>query len=480
MPTILGANSVRETGYNVDNSLRFESGDSDNLSRTNVSSVTNQFKWTFSFWVKLSDLFASRDGNPFLLSDFTDSNNRAAIFFESDNTLRIADRVSGSFTFEYRTHRKFRDTSAWYHIVVNHDRTISSPSTEIYVNGVQETEFSANTNPSQNGTSFFNKASQSSLIGKYGGGNEFFNGYICEAVWIDGQALDATSFGEFDEDSPTHWKPKDVSSLTFGNNGFYLDFEDSSSLGKDVSGNSNNFTVNNITALNQTTDTCTNNFCTHNLLIDGDTGYSEGCLDLSFAVDGTQLNAGGTIGFSSGKWYWEHKIISSGNTHYLGIKSADSNLESTSGSSGSPSMYYTNGGKKVYNASSGGSSYGNTFSNNDIIGVAVDLDNNAIWFSKNGTWQNSATQTEVENGTTTNAAFSGTSSSDGFPSSQIYLPWIVGQKGGSPFTMTTNFGNPTFSISSGNSDSEGFGNFEYAVPSGFFAICTKNLAEYGG
>ena len=143
-------------------------------------------------------------------------------------------------------------------------------------------------------------------------------------------------------------------------------------------------------------------------------------------------------------------------------------------------MYYTNGGNKVYNASSGGSSYGNTFTDGDIIGVALDLDNNAIWFSKNGTWQNSATQTEVENGTTTNSAFSGTSSSDGFPSTQIYLPWIVGQKGGSPFTMTTNFGNPTFSISSGNSDSEGFGNFEYAVPSGFFAICTKNLAEYGG
>ena len=480
MPLILGTNSIKDTGYNVDNSCRFESGDSDNLSRTNVSSVTNQFKWTFSFWVKLSDLSASRDGNPFLLSDFTDSNNRGAIFFESDDTLRIADRVSGSFTFEYRTNRKFKDTSAWYHIVVNHDRTVSSPVTEVYVNGVQETSFQTSTNPSQNGTSFFNKASQSSLIGKYGGGSEFFNGYICEAVWIDGQALDATSFGEFDSDSPTIWKPKDVSSLTFGNNGFYLDFEDSSNLGKDVSGNSNNFTVNNLTALDQTTDTCTNNFCTHNPLIDGDTGYSEGNLDLSFAVDGTQLNAGGTIGFSSGKWFWEHRIISSGNTHYLGIKSADSNLESTTGSSGSPSMYYTNGGKKVYNASSGGSSYGNTFTDGDIIGVALDLDNNAIWFSKNGTWQNSATQTEVENGTTTNAAFSGTSSSDGFPSTQIYLPWIVGQKGGSPFTMTTNFGNPTFSISSGNSDSEGFGNFEYAVPSGFFAICTKNLAEYGG
>ena len=182
MPTILGANSVRDTTYDVDNSCRFDGGDSDNLSRTNVSSVTNQFKWTFSFWVKLSDLETSRGtGNPFLFSDFTDSNNRGGIFFESDDTLRINDRVGGSTVLERRTNRKFRDTSAWYHIVVNHDRTVSSPTTEVYVNGVEETSFSATTNPSQNGTSAFNKASESSLIGKFGGGNEFFNGYIAEA-----------------------------------------------------------------------------------------------------------------------------------------------------------------------------------------------------------------------------------------------------------------------------------------------------------
>mgnify|MGYP003113914713 FL=1 len=146
-----------------------------------------------------------------LFSDFTDASNRGTIFLESDDTLVISDRISNSFTFKYQTTRKFRDVSAWYHIVVNHDRTLSSPATKVFVNGVQETSFGTSTNPSQNGTSFFNKGSQGSLIGKYGGGNEFYNGYICEAVWIDGSVLDADQFGEFDEDSPTVWKPKDVS-----------------------------------------------------------------------------------------------------------------------------------------------------------------------------------------------------------------------------------------------------------------------------
>ena len=200
-------------------------------------------------------------------------------------------------------------------------------------------------------------------------------------------------------------------------------------------------------------------------------------LSLSFG-NASQDNAGGTFGVSKGKWYWEHKIVSSGNTHYLGIKSADSDLNSTSGATGTPSMYYTNDGNKVYNASSGGSSYGSTFTNNDIIGIALDLDNNAIWFSKNGTWQNSATQSEIEAGTTTNAAFSGTGSSDGFPSEQVYLPWIVGQTGGSAFTMTTNFGNGYFgttAVSSAGTNASGIGIFEYDVPTGYTALSTKGL-----
>ena len=485
MPLILGANSVRDTGYNVANSCRFESGDSDNLSRTNVSSVTNQFKWTFSFWVKLSDLFASRDGNPFLLSDFTDSNNRAAIFFESDDTLRIADRVSGSFTFEYRTNRKFRDTSNFYHIVVNHDRTVSSPATEVYVNGVQETSFQTSTNPSQNGTSFFNKASQSSLIGKYGGGSEFFNGYICEAVWIDGQALDATSFGEFDDDSPTHWKPKDVSSLTFGNNGFYLDFEDSSSLGKDVSGNSNNFTVNNLTALNQTTDTCTNNFCTFTQSDPSASNFTltEGNCKVNKSGSGAFGLYGTNIMLSKGKWYWEVKFTAdAGSDRTRAGVAAYESVTGTSTIQGSFSgfEFTCNTGGRFSTTESGSTTEidgFNQYSTGDIIRFALDMDNQRLYIGRNGDFFNYSSS----------ATGGDPSSGSGFVTNSTtvlaapvtpYAGHSVGVSGTS--TLEYNFGNPTFSISSGNSDSEGFGNFEFAVPSGYFAICTKNLAEYGG
>ena len=229
MTLILPTNCIKDTGYDVANSLRFNKGSSDYLNRTNAT-PTNQLIWTYSFWVKLSDITDSQgSGNQMLLSDFASASNRGAIFFESDDTLRIADRVSNSFTFEYRTTRVFRDPSAWYHIVVNHNRTLSTPATKVYVNGVQETSFSTSTNPSQNGTSYFNVDGQASYVGKYGGGNEYYNGYLAEAVWIDGQALDADQFGEFDEDSGI-WKPIDVSGLTFGDNGFYLDFENSGAL----------------------------------------------------------------------------------------------------------------------------------------------------------------------------------------------------------------------------------------------------------
>ena len=376
--------------YNVANSLRFNGGSSDYLNRTNVASPTNQFKWTFSFWLKISDITdAQGSGNQMLFSDFTDASNRGTIFLESDDTLVISDRISNSFTFKYHTTRKFRDVSAWYHIVVNHDRTLSSPATKVFVNGVQETSFSTSTNPSQNGTSFFNKGSQGSLIGKYGGGNEFYNGYICEAVWIDGSVLDADSFGEFDSDSPTIWKPIDVSGLTFGNNGFYLDFENSGSLGADVSGQGNNFTVNNLTSVDQSTDTCTNNFCTMNPLDNyyASNTYSEGNIKFVTKASGGFAYGTSTIGLSSGKWYAEFDCIAttdSGAYHQVGIVEKPSASTTTSataniGSSAYSWSYYAADGKSRNNANY--STYGDSWTTGDIIGVYLNLDDNELRFS---------------------------------------------------------------------------------------------------
>jgi len=445
------------------------------LSRT-PSSTGNQQIFTFSAWVKRASLSSG-----YIFSQGYDGNNNNILYFKSGGQLSTWNYQSG-FQYLVSTEAVYRDTSGWYHVVVSVDTTqaTSSNRVKLYVNGEQITSFFTGEEqyPSQN-TNLIINSTDSFKVGSYWNATSPFDGEMAHVHLIDGTAYPASTFGETDATTGI-WKPKTAPSVTYGTNGFFLKFENSGSMGTDSSGNSNNFTVNG--TMTQTIDTPSNVFATWNPLIDSGTGYSQGNLSLSFG-NGSQDNAGGTFGASQGKWYWEHKIISSGNTHYIGIKSANSDLTSTSGATGTPSMYYTNDGNKVYNASSGGSSYGSTFSNNDIIGIALDLDNNAIWFSKNGTWQNSATISEIENGTTTNAAFSGTGSSDGFPSEQVYLPWIVGQTGGSAFTMTTNFGNGYFgttAVSSAQNPDDGIGIFEYDVPTGYRALCTKsiNAEEY--
>ena len=473
MPLILPSNSISAGGYDVANSLRFNGGSSDYLNRTNVASPTNQFKWTFSFWVKLSDITdAQGSGNQMILSDFTDASNRGTIFFEADDTLVISDRVSGSFTHKYITNRLFRDVSAWYHIVVNHDRTLASPATKVFVNGVQETSFGTSTDPSQNGTSYFNKGGQGSLVGKYGGGSEYYNGYLSEAVWIDGQVLDADQFGEFDEDSPTIWKPKDVSGLTFGTNGFYLDFENSGSLGADVSGNGNNFTVNNLTSIDQTTDTPTNNYSTLNPLdrSQSTATYSEG--NLKWTTTSGYFWGRANIGVSSGKWYFEAKLTSAPEHAHVGIvdEAPIDNTDSIEG--GTYNWGYKNSTGYIWNNNSG-SSYGSTYTTGDIIGVYLDLDNNKLYFAKNGTIQNSGTGISITDTASTNTG--------------NYFFAVGDNASATNGTWEANFGNPSFSITSGNSDPNGYGNFEYDPSAGtfdgasksFYALNTKNLAEYG-
>ncbi len=281
---------------------------------------------------------------------------------------------------------------------------------------------------------------------------------MCEVVLIDGQQLDATSFGEFDSDSPNIWKPIDVSGLTFGTNGFYLDFENASSLGADVSGNSNNFTVNNLTSIDQSTDTCTNNFATLNSLGSVFQGtLSEG--NLKVTSSGAYKIAPSTIAVSSGKWYVEHKITDSSPDVMVGIISVDDYEANPgninyAGDHANSVGYYKDGRRWIAN---GATSYGASYTTDDIIGIALDLDSGTktITFYKNGASQGSIN----------------------LPSNDdldyyFYLVLIIG-------TIEINFGSPSYSISSGNADANGYGNFEYAVPSGYYALNTKNLAEFG-
>ena len=469
---ILGTNSIKDTGFDVANSLRFNDGSSDTLS-INMSTSANRRTFTFSTWVKKTKLTGSMN----LLGTGGSSDQNHLQYESSPLTFR---HYNGSANdIRVSTSRQFRDPSAWHHIILAVDTTQGTAANrvKIYVNGVQETSFQEATYPNQNYDWDFFQNGSTTYIGRRGHSDSVhFDGYLAETVFIDGQQLAADQFGEFDEDSGI-WKPIDVSGLTFGNAGFYLDFEDSSALGNDVSGNNNDFTVNNLTAIDQTTDTCTNNFATMNpLAYRLDSGvslptYSEGNCKVVLADDsGAAKSSMGTIGVSTGKWYWEMKLTTDNDAAYCGITRAE--YDPNDNFAGR-SIYYNSGdGALSVGTGTGGTadgSYGNTYTSGDIVGVAFDATNGVIWFSKNGTWQNSATIAEIGAGTTTNAA------TTGITMSQTWMPFLEG----ADCTWEVNFGNPTFSISSGNTDGDGYGNFEYAVPSGYFAINTKNLAEYG-
>ena len=445
MPLILGTNSIKDTGFDVANSLRFDDGSSDYLDKNYASAQTNGSIATFSFWIKRGNL-GSRNK---IIGAYDGGAAGQYLEFYTDNTIRYHSG-SGLNT----TNAVFRDPSAWYHIVVLHNTGGASASDQvkIWVNGNLQ---SLSTNSGATVNSQIGKNSYKTVIGveESAYNSSFFDGYMAEVVYCDGQQLDPTSFGEFDEDTGI-WKPIDVSGLTFGTNGFYLDFENSGSLGADVSGNGNNFTVNNLTSIDQTTDTCTNNFITWSASTprSSDITLSQGNCDVT--MGGTSRGIFATIGVSSGKWYYESKWVS-GSYFQTGVVATDTMNDNDDVYSGKTGAFmYDQAG----NIKSGGSTLVsvNSLSTGDIVGVALDMDNDLLYFYKNGAVQNSGTGIDIS----------------------AYSEYTFGCAPTSA-VLSGNFGNPTFTISSGNSDGNGYGNFEYSVPSGYYALNTKNLAEYG-
>ena len=476
MPLILGTNSIKDTGYNVASSLRFNPGSSDTLSRT-LSTPTNNKKFTFSFWFKKCE-----NGRE---QHFVNGGAASSQFYiNSSDQLYFYDQTAGG---TYKTTQVFRDVSAWMHIVVAEDTTQGTASSRIriYVNGSEITDFAIETDPTQNNGSAYNTAA-THTIGTYAvsPSGYYYSGYLAEFVFVDGQQLAPTDFGEFDSDSPTIWKPKDVSGLTFGNNGFHLDFEDSSALGNDVSGNNNDFTVNNLTAIDQSTDTCTNNFATINSLFrsrfENDGVLSEGNLKLvTGPTDGDKCLFLTTQGVTQGKWYWEIKDVGGGRAMigvgYDSISSFSDFFGENSPSNGF-AVYALNGNLYYDNTNT---SYGSATSANDIIMVALDMDNHLCWFGKNGTWFDSATQSEIENSTSTNDATTQMGTQQNLNSGEPVFPLVADSTSLGDIELLPNFGSPAFSISSGNADGRGYGNFEYSVPSNYYSLNTKNLAEFG-
>jgi len=452
---------------NIENSTRFNSGSSDFLSRT-PSSAGNRKTFTFSAWLKMAlDDVASDIG---IFSYYNDVNNFGKIGIQGDNNqFVIVNRTSGTFNTNVQISAMARDTSAWLHLVVAVDTTQSTDSNRIkfYVNGTQQTSFVTSTYPSQNTDLEFN-ATHNNYISNWSGTSQYFDGYMAEVVLIDGQALDPTSFGEFDSTTGI-WKPKKIGQQFAagggaGTNGFYLDFKDSSNLGNDASGLNNDFTVNNLTSIDQATDTCVENYATLNPLDNSSVTLSEGNLKASCA---SPSGCRSTIAVESGKWYVEVKYTETAS--FCGVVDISQAVTSTStssvtlfgGSSGQPELFLNGSAQSNYNSAG-------TLSAGDIIQIALDKDNNNVYFGKNGSWFGGTNWTE-SSPTTAHALSSGSSYVHGFRAST----------GSGTRTNEWNFGNPPYSISSGNSDANGFGNFEYSVPSGYYALNTSNLNTYG-
>ena len=475
---IIPANSASASGgYAVDNSLRFNSGSSDYLSRSN-GTPTSLRKYTFSAWVKKTATGALHT----LYSNGTNADNYMYIHFRNDTEqLEYVDIKSGAYQVNLRTNRVFRDPSAWYHVMIAVDTTqgTNTNRVKLYINGVQETSFHTATYPDQNDDLILNGSNTN--IGRYTiETDRHFNGYMSEVVFVDGTQQANTDLGEFDEDSGI-WKPIDVSGLTFGDNGYYLEFkqagtsQNSSGMGADTSGEDNHFAVNNLTAIDQTTDTCTLNYNTMNPLnmpVSNKPTFSEGNLKTVTSSSGSGRFGGtSTFGVTSGKWYVEAKatIGATYSRNSIGVSydpaemarnNSDNTLTNTSYAWGWDS---SNG--DVYHDSSVVVNYA-SYATGDICQIFLDLDNHKLYYGKNGTLQ-SSTGISLDTGET------------------YFIAQIDRTGGSDTSTFEFNFGSPIYAISSSNTDGE-YGNFEYSTTitgdgasKTFKALNTKNLAEYG-
>ena len=482
---ILGSGDS-SSGFNIDNSSRFN-GTSSIMSKT-FGSAGNRRTFTISCWVKKCKLVA----NQFLFFSGAGA-TYGDLHFKDNDQLQFASEISGSGTvYNLVTNRKFRDPSAWYHIVIGVNTTLGTAASRVdfFINGVEETSFATETYPSQNlDTTWSNSVSHE--VGAYDSSqtaSNFFSGYIADFHFIDGTYDSgsggdngASPFGEVDEDSGI-WKPKKYSGA-YGTNGFFLEFKqtgdsaNASGYGADTSGNGNHLGINGFGPHQKTTDTPTNNFCTMDPLSEYGITFTNGNLGVQGAS-----NSGYSVATANmevpklGKWYYEVEVDVMGGTNheYLGIKRDDLKLQANAYDlhSSTCQLYQsTDGSNGAFRDESSTTATATALrhSAGDIIMVAIDQGSDKMWFGKNGTWYDDDATTDGDPANGTNPTCT---------PNNAYTWHIFSGGGANEVKYLYNFGNPPFTISSGNSDAAGYGNFEYAVPSGFYALCTKNIATY--
>jgi len=465
-------------GYEIKKSLRFNGADTAYLHRT--GSTGNRKTWTMSFWIKLSAV-----DRRMIVGAYVNSNQVMSIEREASGLIAWYDYTSG-YNYRLRTNREFRDLSSWYHLVFALDTTqgTSSNRCKMWVNGVQESSFTSETYPSQNHDGYWNHNIQHSIGTEGSNVRLVFNGYMSDFHFLDGIVATPSDFAETHEDTG-QWVPKKYIG-TYGSQGYYLNFQDNSgttatTLGKDSSGNGNNFTPNNFGTGDAVKDTPSNNFCTLLALMpSAQTSFSQG--NLYADLGATHKTVYGDLGVKTDKWYWEGRAMDGGTDKFTyGL----SDIENTKNTQVSGTNYLLAMGSATYAHGDAVSIYGDDLrkngsvvtssaipdeiEDNDIVSMAFDADTGKVWFALNGTWANG----------------SGTASTTLDPSNhdttvtigKAYTPGFCGETSDwfANFGQDSSFANNV--TAQGNTDSKGKGDFYYAVPSGFKALCTANLPD---
>ena len=416
---------------------------------TRTVGAGNRKTWTWSSWIKRSKVGELQN----VWGVYVHANDNFRLFFTAGDALEF--KFYNGTSYKVETTRLFRDTSAWYHIVCTADTTNSTQADRLrlYVNG--ERQSGGGTQPTQNLSMSVND-SNNFEIGRYNSGG-YFDGSMSHINFVDGTALDASAFGSTDS-TTGEWKIKTSPSVTYGTNGYFI-LKDGNSV-TDQSGNSNNFTVDG-DILSKTEDCPSNVFATGNSLIKGTNGNSNGN-NTSTSGQNSWETLFGTLGMATGKYYAEFKMIS--NNVECGIVDIEQaqTFDIYPGSLSRGFGYRANG--DVYKGGSGQSGTFASYTAGDIIGVAVDMTNNKLYLSKNGTWQNSGDPTSGASGTGALSIDSG-----------YTYTFAFGAYNGS---VSANFGNGYFgttAVSSAGTNASNNGIFEYDVPSGYTALSTKGL-----
>lgn len=436
-------------GYTIDQSIRFNDGDSPYLNRT-FGTPTSNSQFGYSFWIKLGEGY---DGKYIISANGSGNNDN---FYFSSNKINIQE----GGVLRLQSNQLFRDFSSWYHFVVAYDlgNATASQKLRVYLNGSEITSWATDTRSSLSSTS----SRLNAAVGHDVGANVFngvsshinnWDGYIAEFHFVDGTVLTPTDFGEYNSDGV--WIPIEASP-TYGNNGFYITGETASDLGEDFSGNNNDFTSSGLATTDQMLDTPTDNYSIFNPVASCNVSgqpltISDGNLRTSAGGTSNAIEAITQIGPSSGKWYAEFTLNAapqlSNQYPVIGVIAADLNI--TGGNNVGDSTfrgYVPNGNIQ----GTGGGAYGDTFTTNDIIGCAIDLDNQKIWWSKNGVFQNSG-----DPAAGTNAAFTNLTAG-------LFYRFCISHAGSTATDVTGNFGQSAFT---------------YTPPTDFNALSTAALDD---